>query len=141
MRAFVRDIITEERLINNEKHRENVKRRVEETIMNPDSDYAEFIVKTVAERLGFTIEDLKGKRRYPRIVEARYMAISIISDNTNFRDYSSVFVGRDRTTYYHAIETLESLLIHNRTTKIFEELKKSCSLEAYRIAESVDNKA
>lgn len=139
IKEYINELNTEVKFIRNEQIKETVRKRKEKVENHPLKDYGEFVVKTVAEKVGLTMDQIKGCRRFPRYVMGRYIALSIINDNTDFKDYSTVFIDKDRTIYYNMLFQLEGLLIMHNAKGIFEELKALCSLSAYNRKDSVNN--
>lgn len=114
-----------------ERRKRNIEIRVKQVLRDPVAAYANWIIKTIAAHQQLTVEQIKGRSRETPILEARWYAVKIIYDNTYFREYSVVFFGRERTTYYNVREEIEGVLKHPWNKNIFEVLKSKCSISEF----------
>ncbi len=74
------------------------------------------IIAMTAEAMGFTADDLRGKRRTARINKARQMAMYLVRDLTehSLPQIGTAFGGRSHTTVLHGINKIEDNLIDDR---------------------------
>ena len=72
--------------------------------------------KTVAERFGFSVEEIIGKSRRRPLVTARQVAMYVVRELTDL-SYPAIareFGGRDHTTVIHAVEKIEALMAERK---------------------------
>jgi len=138
MRVHVQNIVNQEKNRIRQKERENNRIRCERIKKDPLAPYCEFIIKNVCEELGQSVEDIKGKCRDMEFVECRFLILSLINMNTSFKEYSAIFIEKDRTTFYNSIEKVDDFLMTPKQKARFEKLKNSCALSAYNRSVSVD---
>jgi chromosomal replication initiator protein len=90
---------------------------------------ADILVAT-ADRFGYDVEQLKGRRRHRDLVQARQVAMYVCRQLTDL-SYPSIareFGGRDHTTIIHAVDKVELLLrerqdVYDQVTALITELK------------------
>lgn len=78
---------------------------------NPD-----IIIATVAELYGFTSKDIKGKKRYPRIAEARHLCMYLCRNllGITYMEIGKIFGGKDHSTIVYSIKKIEDLRVTNK---------------------------
>lgn len=105
--------------------------RKQRILNDPLAEYASWIVKVICEHMKITVDEICGDVKIEEFVEARFYAVKIISDNTYFADYSQIFVGKDRTTFYNTMEKIEQFLQKQRNKEFFETLKSKCTISEF----------
>jgi len=88
------------------------------------------ILEATADRYGYPVEDLKGRRRHRDLVQARQVAMFVCRQLTDL-SYPSIareFGGRDHTTIIHAVDKVELLMrerheVYDQVTALLTELK------------------
>jgi chromosomal replication initiator protein len=72
----------------------------------------EELLAELAERLGFSVEALRGKSRQRPLVIARQMAMYVFRDLTDlsYPAIARLFGGRDHTTVIHAVDKVQRLM-------------------------------
>lgn len=91
----------------------------------------EQVIKTVANTLGLTIEEIKGRGRQKEIVLGRQMSMYIIRLVTNktLQEISTVFNKKDHTTVLHATKKIKELLEDNQQYKtIYHDIMNQLDL-------------
>lgn len=95
-------------------------------VINPDA-----IISIVAQEYGYTVKDLKGKKRFPRIVEARHLAIYLCREilGETYMEIGKIFGGKDHSTIAHSIKKIEDLrvtnkIMNNLVTEVTNQCKK-----------------
>jgi chromosomal replication initiator protein len=70
------------------------------------------ILNAVAEKYGFSIEDLKAKNRVRPLVQARQIGMYVFREVTDlsYPQIAKVFGGRDHTTVIHAYDKIKALM-------------------------------
>jgi chromosomal replication initiator protein len=88
------------------------------------------ILQATAERYGFEIDQLTGRRRHRDLVQARQVAMYVCRQLTplSFPSIAREFGGRDHTTIIHAVERVEQLMkerqeVYDQVTALLTELK------------------
>jgi chromosomal replication initiator protein len=88
------------------------------------------ILEATAERYGFEIDQLTGRRRHRDLVQARQVAMYVCRQLTalSFPSIAREFGGRDHTTIIHAVERVEQLMkerqeVYDQVTALLTELK------------------
>ncbi len=78
---------------------------------NPD-----IIIATVAEVYGFTSKQITGKKRYPRIAEARQLCIYLCRTmlGITYMEIGKIFGGKDHSTIVYSIKKIEDLIVTNK---------------------------
>ena len=78
---------------------------------NPD-----IIIATVAEVYGFTTKEIKGKKRYPRIAEARHLCIYLCRTllGITYMEIGRIFGGKDHSTIVYSLKKIEDLRVTNK---------------------------
>lgn len=78
---------------------------------NPD-----IIIATVAEIYGFTTKQITGKKRYPKIAEARHLCIYLCRNllGITYMEIGRIFGGKDHSTIVYSIKKIEDLIITNK---------------------------
>ncbi len=72
------------------------------------------IIKTVAQCNGLSVEELLGKRRQQRFVEAREMLYAILYFSYDYRlTQIADLMGKNHTTVYHALEQYKTDFVMN----------------------------
>lgn len=76
----------------------------------------EIIIATVAQHYGFSVKDIKGSKRYPRIVEARHLSIYLCRSllGETYAEIGKIFGGKDHSTIVHSIKKIEDLRVTNK---------------------------
>lgn len=94
---------------------------------NPD-----IIISTVAEYYGFTSKEIKGKKRYPRIAEARHLCMYLCRNllGITYMDIGKIFGGKDHSTIVYSIKKIEDLrvmnkIMNNLVTEVTMKCKKN----------------
>ena len=77
----------------------------------------EQLLKEIADFVGFSVEDIKGKSRQRPLVTARQTAMYVVRELTelSYPAIARLFGGRDHTTVIHAVE---------KTTRVIKERKQ-----------------
>jgi chromosomal replication initiator protein len=88
------------------------------------------ILEATADRYGFEIDQLTGRRRHRDLVQARQVAMYVCRQLTalSFPSIAREFGGRDHTTIIHAVERVEELMkqrqdVYDQVTALLTELK------------------
>ena len=88
------------------------------------------ILEATADRYGFEIEQLTGRRRHRDLVQARQVAMYVCRQLTelSFPSIARDFGGRDHTTIIHAVEKVEHQMkerqdVYDQVTALITELK------------------
>jgi chromosomal replication initiator protein len=88
------------------------------------------ILQATAERYGFEIDQLTGRRRHRDLVQARQVAMYVCRQLTplSFPSIAREFGGRDHTTIIHAVDRVEELMkerqdVYDQVTALLTELK------------------
>lgn len=70
------------------------------------------ILSIVAEATGFTVDELKGSRRFRRLTNARQLYCYIARKNTSdsLSDIGQTINNRDHTTVIHSVNTIEGYI-------------------------------
>lgn len=74
---------------------------------------ANYIIQVVAERFGLSPDDVKGKRRSHKTMEARlicYYTIKKCLTNCSLRQVGIVLGGRDHSTVIHGVDRVNDLI-------------------------------
>ena len=73
---------------------------------------SELILESVAEKYGFTVEDLKAKNRHRPLVLARQIGMYLFRELTDlsYPQIAKEFGGRDHTTVIHAFDKISALM-------------------------------
>ena len=89
----------------------------------------ELILNTVGMRYGYNLKEMRGKKRDPRLVEARQIAMYLCR-NLLGEPYAKIgknFGGKDHSTVIYNIRKIESLLNNDKDMNILViELTNSC---------------
>jgi chromosomal replication initiator protein len=88
----------------------------------------DFIIKKVAEQLGITPEDIKGRRRTKNIVLARHLSVYLLRDilMLNLKLIGEI-MNRDHSSVLYSINKIKYLLPKNKEmNKIVANIKKLC---------------
>jgi hypothetical protein len=87
---------------------------VDQRALPPAPEHVRNLIASIAEAFGLTADDLTGKRRLPRIVHARALAIRLIRERTwadgtprHTVERIGNFLGREHTTISYALENFE----------------------------------
>jgi len=88
------------------------------------------ILEATADRYGYEVDQLKGRRRHRDLVQARQVAMFVCRQLTDL-SYPSIareFGGRDHTTIIHAVDRVEVLMrerheVYDQVTALLTELK------------------
>lgn len=91
---------------------------------NPD-----IIISTVAELYGFTSKEIKGKKRYPRIAEARHLCMYLCRNllGITFMEIGRIFGGKDHSTIVYSIKKIEDLRVTNKVmNNLVTEVTMKC---------------
>lgn len=91
---------------------------------NPD-----IIISTVAELYGFTSKEIKGKKRYPRIAEARHLCMYLCRNllGITYTEIGSIFGGKDHSTIVYSIKKIEDLRVTNKVmNNLVTEVTMKC---------------
>lgn len=91
---------------------------------NPD-----IIISTVAELYGFTSKEIKGKKRYPRIAEARHLCMYLCRSllGITFMEIGKIFGGKDHSTIVYSIKKIEDLRVTNKVmNNLVTEVTMKC---------------
>lgn len=91
---------------------------------NPD-----IIISTVAELYGFTSKEIKGKKRYPRIAEARHLCMYLCRNllGITYMEIGSIFGGKDHSTIVYSIKKIEDLRVTNKVmNNLVTEVTMKC---------------
>lgn len=78
---------------------------------NPD-----IIIATVAEIYGFTAKQIVGKKRYPKIAEARHLCIYLCRTllGITYMEIGKIFGGKDHSTIVYSIKKIEEMIVTNK---------------------------
>lgn len=91
---------------------------------NPD-----IIIATVAEVYGFTPKEIKGKKRYPRIAEARHLCIYLCRTllGITYMEIGRIFGGKDHSTIVYSLKKIEDLRVTNKVmNNLVTEVTMKC---------------
>ncbi len=91
---------------------------------NPD-----IIIATVAEVYDFTAKEIKGKKRYPRIAEARHLCIYLCRTllGITYMEIGRIFGGKDHSTIGYSIKKIEDLRVTNKVmNNLVTEVTMKC---------------
>lgn len=91
---------------------------------NPD-----IIISTVAELYGFTSKEIKGKKRYQRIAEARHLCMYLCRSllGITFMEIGKIFGGKDHSTIVYSIKKIEDLRVTNKVmNNLVTEVTMKC---------------
>lgn len=89
----------------------------------------EIIIATVAQHYGFSVKDIKGSKRYPRIVEARHLSIYLCRSllGETYVEIGRIFGGKDHSTIVHSIKKIEDLRVTNKVmNNLVTEVTMKC---------------
>ncbi len=89
----------------------------------------EIIIATVAQHYGFSVKDIKGKKRYPRIAEARHLSIYLCRNllGETYVEIGRIFGGKDHSTIVHSIKKIEDLRVTNKVmNNLVTEVTMKC---------------
>lgn len=89
----------------------------------------EIIIATVAQHYGFSVKDIKGKKRYPRIAEARHLSIYLCRMllGETYAEIGKIFGGKDHSTIVHSIKKIEDLRVTNKVmNNLITEVTMKC---------------
>ncbi len=92
--------------------------------LNPES-----IIATVAEHYGFTIKEIKGRKRYPRIAEARHLSIYLCRTllGETYMEIGKIFGGKDHSTIVYSIKKIEEMRVTNKVmNNLVTEVTMKC---------------
>lgn len=96
---------------------------------NPD-----IIIATVAKIYGFTTKQIVGKKRYPKIAEARHLCIYLCRTllGITYMEIGKIFGGKDHSTVVYSIKKIEDLIVTNKVmnnlvTEVTMQCKKNLS--------------
>jgi len=88
-------------------------------------NYAEGIIKKVADYYQMEIKDIKGKSRKRNNVKARFISLYLIKNNTRLKLKTiGDIVGRDHTTVIHSLQTIQNTLSLHYDTDLKDELNE-----------------
>lgn len=92
----------------------------------------EQLLKEIADFVGFSVEDIKGKSRQRPLVTARQTAMYVVRELTelSYPAIARLFGGRDHTTVIHAVEKTtrvikEKKLVYEQVTELIKKFKTS----------------
>lgn len=94
----------------------------------------EIIIATVAQHYGFSVKDIKGSKRYPRIVEARHLSIYLCRSllGETYVEIGKIFGGKDHSTIVHSIKKIEDLRVTNKVmNNLVTEVTMKCQKGLY----------
>jgi len=90
----------------------------------------EQLLKEIAEFVGFTVEELKGKSRQRPLVTARQTAMYVFRELTDlsYPAIARLFGGRDHTTVIHAVEKTQRVIkerkqVYEQVTELIKKFK------------------
>ena len=89
----------------------------------------ELIMNTVGVRYGYSVKDLRGKKRDSHLVEARQIAMYLSRKllGEPYAEIGKKFGGKDHTTVIYAFRKIEKLIVRNKDMHIVvTELTNSC---------------
>ncbi len=88
------------------------------------------MLELISNKLGFTVEALKGKSRQRPLVTARQIAMFVFRDQTDlsFPAIARVFGNRDHTTVIHAVDKVQRLMkerqqVYDQVTDLIQTVK------------------
>ena len=94
----------------------------------------EHIIHVVASRYGYTHKEMRSKKRDPRIVEARQIAMYLCRKllGLAYVEIGKIFGGKDHTTVIYAVRKIEKIIVRNKDMHIIvTELTNSCKNDQF----------
>lgn len=91
---------------------------------------AKFVQQTVAAHFGVNVTDLLSRRRDPKSVLPRHIAIYVLKNvsTLSLPDMGRRMGGRDHTTIYHALNKIEAMIARDpEIKKTVETLIRECT--------------
>ena len=83
----------------------------------------------MASRCGYTSKDLRGRKRDPKLVRARQIAMYLCREllGESYPSLGRMFGGKDHSTVIHAVKKIKETQVTNKDVHILvTELTQSC---------------
>ena len=96
---------------------------------NPAALTPEAVVALVAGRCGYTSKDLRSRKRDPKLVRARQIAMYLCREllGESYPALGRLFGGKDHSTVMHAVKKIRETQVENKDMHILvTELTQSC---------------
>lgn len=96
---------------------------------NPSSLTPDAVLALVASRCGYTSKDLRGRKRDPKLVRARQIAMYLCREllGESYPALGRMFGGKDHSTVMHAVKKIRENQVTNKDVHILvTELTQSC---------------
>ncbi len=91
----------------------------------------EKIINIVSKYFGFSVKELKGNKRYSKLVEARQISMYLCRNllGLSFVEIGKIFNGKDHTTVIYSVRKIENIIVsdkvmHNLVTEVTNRCKK-----------------
>jgi len=92
----------------------------------------EQLLKEIADFVGFSVEEIKGKSRQRPLVTARQTAMYVVRELTelSYPAIARLFGGRDHTTVIHAVDKIQRVIkerkeVYEQVTQLIKKFKTS----------------
>ncbi len=92
----------------------------------------EKIINIVGKYFGYSVKELKGNKRYSKLVEARQIAMFLCRNllGLSFMEIGTIFNGKDHTTVIYSVRKIEEIIVsnkdmHNLVTEVTNRCKKN----------------
>ena len=96
---------------------------------NPRALTPDAVLALVASRCGYTSKDLRGRKRDPKLVRARQIAMYLCREllGESYPSLGRMFGGKDHSTVIHAVKKIKATQVTNKDVHILvTELTQSC---------------
>lgn len=96
---------------------------------NPLALTPDAVLALVAARCGYTSKDLRGRKRDPKLVRARQIAMYLCREllGESYPSLGRMFGGKDHSTVIHAVKKIKEIQVTNKDVHILvTELTQSC---------------
>lgn len=96
---------------------------------NPRALTPDAVLALVASRCGYTSKDLRGRKRDPKLVRARQIAMYLCREllGESYPSLGRMFGGKDHSTVIHAVKKIKETQVTNKDVHILvTELTQSC---------------
>jgi hypothetical protein len=98
---------------------------------DPIYEYVQFVVDSVCEILRVPKDNILSSYRGDYVTQARYYIIEIVSLNTDLGSDVMYLVNRDRTSYYHVIDSVDTYKTSYVQKRQYDKCFNACTMSAF----------